>query len=183
MAQRLRSFHSLGTARLLSTSDRCASVHVSSLGRTDRWPEGRTCLLVPHSPLWLDFTHTGQPRNFWLVWTNIIQQCFKLSVTLWGFYIEVKKFIKPLQANAGLVQWTVNLQYAYMKVTVAKIVKRKIHIAKWVYITLHYTRSSAIVEGPRDASCQLISCQLPRNSAKTTCTTSPEQIDVMKLKV
>jgi len=28
--------------------------------------------------------------------------------------------------------------------------------------------------GPRDASCQLKSCQLPRNSAETTCTTSPE---------
>jgi len=40
-------------------------------------------------------------------------------------------------------------------------------------------RSSAIAEGPRDASCQLKSCQLPRNSAETTCTTSPEQI--MKL--
>ena len=36
------------------------------------------------------------------------------------------------------------------------------------------TRSSAIAEGPRDASCQLKSCQLPRNSAETTCTTSPE---------
>ena len=43
------------------------------------------------------------------------------------------------------------------------------------------TRSSAIAEGPRDASCQLKSCQLPRNSAETTCTTSPEQIEVMKL--
>jgi len=43
------------------------------------------------------------------------------------------------------------------------------------------TRSSAIVEGPRDASCQLKSCQLPRNSAETTCTTSPEHIEVMKL--
>ena len=41
------------------------------------------------------------------------------------------------------------------------------------------TRSS---EGPRDASCQLKSCQLlPRNSAETTRTTSPEQIEVMKL--
>jgi len=38
-----------------------------------------------------------------------------------------------------------------------------------------------IIEGPRDASCQLKSCQLPRNSAETTCTTSPEQIKVMKL--
>ena len=42
-------------------------------------------------------------------------------------------------------------------------------------------RSSAIAEGPRDASCQLKSCHLPRNSAETTCTTSPEQIEVMKL--
>ena len=36
------------------------------------------------------------------------------------------------------------------------------------------TRSSAIAEGPRDESCQLKSCQLPCNSAETTCTTSPE---------
>ena len=43
------------------------------------------------------------------------------------------------------------------------------------------TRSSAIAEGPRDASCQLKSCQLPRNSAETICTTSPEQIEVTKL--
>jgi len=35
---------------------------------------------------------------------------------------------------------------------------------------------------PRDrAMRQLKSCQLPRNSAETTCTTSPEQIEVMKL--
>ena len=40
--------------------------------------------------------------------------------------------------------------------------------------TVSQTRSSAIAEGPRDASCQLKSCQLPRNSAETTCTTSPE---------
>ena len=26
-----------------------------------------------------------------------------------------------------------------------------------------------------------VSCQLPRNSAETTCTTSPEQSEVMKL--
>ena len=35
-------------------------------------------------------------------------------------------------------------------------------------------RSSAIAEGPRDASCQLKSCQLPRNSAETTSRISPE---------
>ena len=45
------------------------------------------------------------------------------------------------------------------------------------------TRSSAIAEGPRDASCQLKSCQLPHNSAETTYTTSPDQIDGMKLEI
>jgi len=54
-----------------------------------------------------------------------------------------------------------------------------------VFYTVHQhaeeERSSAIAEGPRDASCQLKSCQLPRNSAENTCTTSPEQIEVMTL--
>ena len=45
------------------------------------------------------------------------------------------------------------------------------------------TRSSAVAEGPRDASCQLKSCQLLRNSAETTYTTSPDQIDGMKLEI
>ena len=45
------------------------------------------------------------------------------------------------------------------------------------------TRSSAIAEGPRDASCQWKYCQLPRNSAETTYTTSPDQIDGMKLEI
>ena len=45
------------------------------------------------------------------------------------------------------------------------------------------TRSSAIAEGQRDASCQLKSCQLPRNSAETTYTTSPGQIDGMELEI
>jgi len=45
------------------------------------------------------------------------------------------------------------------------------------------TRSSAIAEGPRDALSQLKSCQLPRNSAETTYTTSPDQIDGMKLEI
>ena len=38
------------------------------------------------------------------------------------------------------------------------------------YHNCYRTRSSAIA----DASCQLKSCQLPRNSAETTCTTRPE---------
>ena len=36
------------------------------------------------------------------------------------------------------------------------------------------TRSSAIAEEPRDASCLLKSCQLSCNSAETTYTTSPD---------
>ena len=48
------------------------------------------------------------------------------------------------------------------------------------WLELIVTRSSAIAEGPRDASCQLKSCQLPRNIAETTYTTSPDQIDGMK---
>jgi len=45
------------------------------------------------------------------------------------------------------------------------------------------TSSSAIAEGPRDASYQMKSCQLPRNSAGTIYTTSPDQIDGMKLEI
>ena len=51
-------------------------------------------------------------------------------------------------------------------------------VSRWNRWKAVATRSSAIAEGPRDASCQLKSCQLPLNSAETTCTTSPE---VMKL--
>jgi len=49
------------------------------------------------------------------------------------------------------------------------------------YQRLEKTRSSAIAEGPRDASCQFkfANCH---TSAETTCTTSPKQIKVMKLK-
>ena len=54
--------------------------------------------------------------------------------------------------------------------------------ASWV-LKVNITRSSAIAEGPRDASCQLKSCQLPRNSAETTYTASPDQIDGMKLEI
>jgi len=48
--------------------------------------------------------------------------------------------------------------------------------------TITKSRSSAIAEGPR-CVCRLKSCQLPRNSAKTTYTTSPDQIDGMKLEI
>jgi len=52
-----------------------------------------------------------------------------------------------------------------------------------VWSLAYQTRSSAIAEVPRDASCQLKSCQLPRNSAETPYTTSPDQIDGMKLEI
>ena len=53
----------------------------------------------------------------------------------------------------------------------------------WIRRYQKGTKSSAIAEGPRDASCQLKSCQLPRNSVETSCTTSPDHIDVTKLEV
>jgi len=55
-------------------------------------------------------------------------------------------------------------------------------IAFWV-LRAELTRSSAIAQGPRDAPCQLKFCQLPCNSAETTYTTSPDQIDGMKLEI
>ena len=53
----------------------------------------------------------------------------------------------------------------------------------YVFLTHLHTRSSAIAEEPRDASCQLKSCQLPRNNAETTYTRSPDQTDGMKLEI
>ena len=49
--------------------------------------------------------------------------------------------------------------------------------------TLDLDKKRAIAEEPRDASCQLKSSQLPRNSAETTYTTSPDQIDSTKLEI
>jgi len=41
-------------------------------------------------------------------------------------------------------------------------------IEQWWRLPQERTRSRAIAEGPRGASCQLKSCQLPRDSAETT---------------
>jgi len=44
------------------------------------------------------------------------------------------------------------------------------------------TRSCATADGPRDAMCQSKLCQLlQHNSVETSCTTNPEQIEVMEL--
>ena len=52
-----------------------------------------------------------------------------------------------------------------------------------LFIFCYETDNLVVGEGPRDASCQLKSCQLPRNRAETTYTTSPDQIDDMKLEI
>jgi len=43
------------------------------------------------------------------------------------------------------------------------------------------TKSSATADGPRDVMCQSKSCQLLHDSVGTSCTTNPEQIEVMEL--
>ena len=55
-----------------------------------------------------------------------------------------------------------------------------IHRRKYNFICKHNLETnetagfqSRDAEGPRDESCQLKACQLPRNSAETNCTTSP----------
>ena len=68
---------------------------------------------------------------------------------------------------------------------IENIVRNLERIGTWYNSSVprRWQRSSAIADGPRDASCQLKSCQLQRNCAETTYTTSPEQIDGMKLEI
>ena len=77
-----------------------------------------------------------------------------------------------------------NCPIAYYKLHIGKTIQHK---NSWELLGPHIkyglARGSAIAEGPRNASCQLKSCQLPRNSAETTYTTSPHQIDGMKLEI
>ena len=90
-------------------------------------------------------------------WWGLIQTCLKWQGSVFDHSIHV--YAKPVP------QWRVH------GIVVLTFGDRPCKV----------TRSSAIAEGPRDASCQLKSCQLPRNSAETTCATSPEQIEVVKL--
>jgi len=59
------------------------------------------------------------------------------------------------------------------------------HLKKWMGPDPEKTNMiyapAAIADGPRDATCQSNSCQLLHNSVGTTCTTSPEKIEVMEL--
>ena len=85
----------------------------------------------------------------------------------------------------SVLERTPVLKYSYMLMTQKYIKLFVIRVNAETADNTEYdkTRSSAIAEGPRDASCQLKSCQLPRNSAETTYMTSPDQIDGMKLEI
>ena len=64
-----------------------------------------------------------------------------------------------------------------------KVKKRKKTLKTWSNKNVQKRdkrRSSATADGPRDAMCQSKSCQLLHNSVGTTCTTSPEQMEVME---
>jgi len=68
------------------------------------------------------------------------------------------------------------------KTTTMFMLTGRLHLFCFAEIT-DITRSSGIAEGPRDASSQLKSCQLPCNNAETTYTTNPDQTDGMKLEI
>ena len=82
--------------------------------------------------------------------------------------------VQTMQCTVGLVDDRTNVRQRLL------VLRRSTHVLRTLLTTQYLrqfyaafkTRSSAIAEGPRDASCQLKSCQLPRNSAETTCTTS-----------
>ena len=81
------------------------------------------------------------------------------------------------------VQAQLQMRFHPRLLTLCSDIVRVINSCSSVILLFAMTRSSAIAEGPRDASCQLKSCQLPRNSAETTYTTSPDQIDGRKLEI
>ena len=85
--------------------------------------------------------------------------------------------IEQLSYKAGHVT---NLATKYEDPTPIRSRVMSYNVSRWLPLK---TRSSTIAEWPRDASCQLKSCQLPRNGAETTYTTSPDQIDGMKLEI
>ena len=64
---------------------------------------------------------------------------------------------------------------------------RKLDTSRWkniLKIAIHNAlkpRSYATADGPREAMYQSKSCQLLHNSVGTTCTTNPEQIEVIEL--
>ena len=87
-------------------------------------------------------------------------------------YIGALSFrYRPIEVRTGSPAW--DLRFAEDFGSTEAVTAARTYTA--LSISLYKrTRSSAIAERPRDASCQLKSCQLPRNSAETTCTTSPE---------
>jgi len=131
-------------------------------------PEGRICNLAKMLPLWpnSEFSASVPPSPRYRSRSNS---------ALWG-RVRVIHPQCPLwrQISTG---WVYYVALQELNVSVLDFCKKsKSYRPK-------DTRSSAIAEGPRDASCQLKSCQLPHNSAETTYTTSPDQIDGMKLEI
>ena len=54
--------------------------------------------------------------------------------------------------------------------------------ALYAYIRCIFNKKLSYLQGTAQCVVSVEICQLPRNSAETTCTTSPEQIEVMMLK-
>ena len=129
---------------------------------------------------------------WWTVWLWRIDRCDKLTMCQFCVpFVEIihckkllHKNIRPQRAfldHEDMLGYSVCFEQLWMfSLCLNPFLPHNKHCQSSKTVT---TRSSAIAERPRDASCQLKSCQLPRNSAETTYTTSPYQIGGMKLEI
>jgi len=80
--------------------------------------------------------------------------------------LEITAFKKEVAKTGLSADSSISIRFYYVG---GKMVRKIVlHLSSLQTCRPNITRSSAIAKGPRDASCQLKSCQLPRNSAETT---------------
>ena len=144
------------------------------------WTTGNGSIFVPWTWSTVAVLSTSQGIDSDTLWPITFSCLYSSSMLLIG--------ARPMQARRMLsmqARWRNKAFTSGVPRGTSGALHRKLRIdsTEWKLHTIKQTRSSAIAERPRDASCQLKSCQLPCNSAETTYTTSPDQIDGMKLEI